>query len=144
MVIGKFTLCQRAPDSCSCFSTGSLVFARINLRPDALKNFVFDWKCLCLCEVYRFQNLVGLELPIKHTLKRQRGHSFSYCFTKLKWMLWQDMLINYSYGLMAILKLELLSILHALKSTIKIHTDNFLFHDSCITLETLSQSLCTD
>ena len=34
-----------------------------------LKNLVFDWEmCFHLCEVYRFQNLVGLELPIKHTL----------------------------------------------------------------------------
>ena len=54
----------------SYFSTENLVFARINLKPAALKNFVFDWEaCLRLCEVYHFQNLVGLELPIKHTLK---------------------------------------------------------------------------
>ena len=42
-------------------------FARMNLKPAVLKNFVFDWAlCLRLCEVYHFQNLVGLELPIKH------------------------------------------------------------------------------
>ena len=30
---------------------------------------VFDWEIYFrLCEVYCFQNLVGLELPIKHTL----------------------------------------------------------------------------
>ena len=34
-----------------------------------LQNFVLDWKlCLHLCEIYRFQKLVGLESPIKHTL----------------------------------------------------------------------------
>ena len=33
------------------------------------ENFVFDWALCCLlCEVYHFQNLVGLELPIKYTL----------------------------------------------------------------------------
>ena len=48
----------------------SFSFARINLKPVALKNFVFDWElCFRLCEIYRFQNLVGLELPIKRTLK---------------------------------------------------------------------------
>ena len=42
----------------------------MNLKPAVLKNFVFDWAlCFCLCEVYRFQNLVGLQLPIKHALK---------------------------------------------------------------------------
>ena len=42
----------------------------MNLRGAVLKNFVFDWEmCFCLCEIYRFQSLVGLELPIKHTLK---------------------------------------------------------------------------
>ena len=57
------------------FFIWNLVFARINLKlqtplkPAAFKNFVFDWElCLRLCEAYRFQNLVGLELPIKHTL----------------------------------------------------------------------------
>ena len=49
-----------------CFSIGNLVFARMNLKPAVLKNFVFDWEmCFRLCEVYRFQNWVGLELPIK-------------------------------------------------------------------------------
>ena len=38
----------------------------MNLKPAVLKNFVFDWAMsFRLCEVYRFQNLVGLELPIK-------------------------------------------------------------------------------
>ena len=65
-----FTLSCQAPDSCSCFSTRNLVFARINLKPAVLKNFVFDSElCLRLCEVYRFENMVGLELPIKHTLR---------------------------------------------------------------------------
>ena len=67
--IDNFTLCCQAPDSSLCFSTGNLVFARINLKPAALKNFVFDLElCFRLCEVFRFQNLVGLEFPIKHTL----------------------------------------------------------------------------
>ena len=31
--------------------------------------FMFDWEmCYHLCEVYHFQESVGLELPIKHTL----------------------------------------------------------------------------
>ena len=35
--------------------------------PVALKNFLFDCAlCLNLFEVYRLQNLVRLELPIKH------------------------------------------------------------------------------
>ena len=55
------------------FSTGNLVFARMNLKPAkpaVLMNFVFDWTlCFRLCEVYRFQNLVGLELPLKHALR---------------------------------------------------------------------------
>ena len=43
---------------------------RINLKPAILKNRVFDWEvCFDSREVYRFQNLVGLELSIKHTLK---------------------------------------------------------------------------
>ena len=68
MAIGNFTLCCLAPDSSSYFSTGNLVFARMNLKPAVLKNFVFDWElCFHFCEVYRFQNLVGLELPIKHS-----------------------------------------------------------------------------
>ena len=44
----------------------------MNLEPksDAFKNFAFEWEMnLYLCEVYRFQNLVGLEIPTKHTLK---------------------------------------------------------------------------
>ena len=41
----------------------------MNLKPAVSKNFVFDWAlCFRLCEVYRFQNLVGLESPIKHAL----------------------------------------------------------------------------
>ena len=72
MLIRNFTLCCQAPDSSSCFSTGNRVFARINLKPAVLKNFVFDWElCFHLCKVYRFQNLVGLELPIKHTPKKE-------------------------------------------------------------------------
>ena len=46
----------------------------LSLKPADLKNFVFDWElCFRLGEVNRFQNLVGLELPIKHT------HKFSGC-----------------------------------------------------------------
>ena len=42
----------------------------MNQKPAVVKNFVFDWVlCFRLCEVYRFQNLVGLELPIKHALR---------------------------------------------------------------------------
>ena len=41
-IIGNFTLCCQAPDSSSCFSTGNLVFTRINLKPAVLKNLVFD------------------------------------------------------------------------------------------------------
>ena len=68
-VMGNFTLCCQATDSSSCLSTGNLVFANVNLKPTALKNFMFDWElCLRLYEVYRFQNLVGLASPIKHTL----------------------------------------------------------------------------
>ena len=45
-----------------------LVFARLNLKPAVLKNFVFDSEvCFLVCEVYRFWNTVGLELPMKHT-----------------------------------------------------------------------------
>ena len=67
--MSQFSLCCQAPDSSSCFSTGDLVFARLNLKSAVLKNFVFDWAlCFRLCEVYHFQNLVGLELPIKHAL----------------------------------------------------------------------------
>ena len=47
MVIGNFNLHCQASDSSSCFSTGNLVVARINLKPAALKDFVFDWE-LCL------------------------------------------------------------------------------------------------
>ena len=44
----------------------------MNLKPALLKNFVLAWElCFRLCEVYRFRNLVGLELPIKHTLCKQ-------------------------------------------------------------------------
>ena len=67
-VIGSFTLCCQAPNPSSC-STGNLVFARVNLKPSALKNLVFDWEmCFRVRKVYGFQNLVGLELPIRHTL----------------------------------------------------------------------------
>ena len=42
----------------------------MNLKPAVLKNFVFDWEvCFRVCEVYLLQNLVGLELPFKHTVK---------------------------------------------------------------------------
>ena len=41
----------------------------MNPKSAVLKNFVFDWVlCFRLFKVYRFQNLVGLESPIKHTL----------------------------------------------------------------------------
>ena len=36
-------ICCQAPDSSSCFSTGNLVFARMNLKPAALKNLMFEW-----------------------------------------------------------------------------------------------------
>ena len=58
------------------YSTGNLVFVRVNLKPfivqclklAALKNFVFDWEMrFHSYEGYRFQKWVGLELPIKHT-----------------------------------------------------------------------------
>ena len=65
--LSQFGLCSQAQDSFSCISTRNLVFSWMNLKPALLKNFVFDWAlCFGLCEVYRFQNLVGLELPIKH------------------------------------------------------------------------------
>ena len=39
------------------------------MKPVDLKNFVFDWEmCFYHSKVYRFQNLVGMEIPIKHTL----------------------------------------------------------------------------
>ena len=51
----------------TCFSTGNVVLARVNLKPAVLKNFVFDQEiCFLLCEGNRFQDLEGLELPIKH------------------------------------------------------------------------------
>ena len=57
----------------SVFLNWKLLFTRMNLKPADLKNFVFDSKmCLRVCEVYRFQNLVGLELPIKHKLRVNR------------------------------------------------------------------------
>ena len=41
----------------------------MNTKPAVLENFVFDWALYFhLCEVCRFQNLVALESPIKHTL----------------------------------------------------------------------------
>ena len=73
MVIESVQFCCQAADSSSCFSIGNLVFAKINLKPAALENFVFDWElCFRLCEVFRFQNWVGLELPIKHTLMLEK------------------------------------------------------------------------
>ena len=77
------------------FSIGNLIFARMNLKPAVLKNFVFDWAlCFGLCEVYRFQNFVGLELPIKHALKdfndthiqsrfRNTGEGFPWVYSDL-------------------------------------------------------------
>ena len=66
-------ICCQSPDSSSCLSTRNLAFARMNLKPlkpAVLMNVVFDWvTCFCLFEVFRFQDLVGLELPIKHTLR---------------------------------------------------------------------------
>ena len=45
------------------------MFTRMNLEPAVLKTFAFDWAlCFRLCGAYRFQNLVGWELPIKHDL----------------------------------------------------------------------------
>ena len=62
--------CCQAPYASSCFSSGSFFFAKMNQKPAVLKNFVFYWGiCFCLCEVNCFQNLVSLELPIKHSLK---------------------------------------------------------------------------
>ena len=56
------------------------LFVRMNLKRVVLKNFVFDWAlCFRLCEVYHFQNLVGLELPIKHALSYQGVISVIYC-----------------------------------------------------------------
>ena len=64
--------CRQALDSSSSFSNKNLIFYRMNPKPAALKKFVFDWAlCFRFCEVYLFQNLVGLESPIKHTLKLQ-------------------------------------------------------------------------
>ena len=42
------------------------------MKPAVLKTFAFDWAlCFRLCKVvYRFQNLVGLESPIKHIRNR--------------------------------------------------------------------------
>ena len=52
------------------FQLKNLVFARMNLKPAVFKNFVFDWELsFHLCEVYRFQNKVGLEIPIKNSLR---------------------------------------------------------------------------
>ena len=71
--LSQFRLCCQAPDSSSRFSSGDLVFAKPNLKSAVLKNFVFDWAlCFRLCEVYHFDYLVGLELPIKHALKNPR------------------------------------------------------------------------
>ena len=54
------------------------VFAMVTPKPAVFKMFVFDWEIYFrLCEVYRFQNLAGLELPIKHTLNyNNRGLIF--------------------------------------------------------------------
>ena len=83
-VVGNFTRCCQAPDSSSYFSTGNLVFARMNLKPAALKDFVFDWElCFHLCKVYRFPNLVRLELPIKQTLSKQLDSSKIFAFLAL-------------------------------------------------------------
>ena len=66
--MSQFRLCCHAADLSSCFSTGNLAFSRMNLEATVLKNSVFDWTpCFFLYEVYRFQNLVGLEFSIKHT-----------------------------------------------------------------------------
>ena len=68
-----FTLSCQAPDSSLCCSTRHLVFTKINLKPALL---LFAEFCVLLgnvfrlCDVYRFQNWNGLELPIKHTLRR--------------------------------------------------------------------------
>ena len=54
------------------FSLGKLVFSRMNLKPVVLKNFEFDKEmCFHLCEVYCFQNLIGLELLIKHVKSKR-------------------------------------------------------------------------
>ena len=50
------------------FSTGNFVFARMNLKLAVFKKFAFDWEMsFHLCEVYHFQNLLGLEIPVKHS-----------------------------------------------------------------------------
>ena len=68
-VISVFVAKQRT--RLHVFRLETSFFARMNLKPAVLKNFVFDWAlCFRLCEVYRFQNLVGFELPIKHAPKQ--------------------------------------------------------------------------
>ena len=63
------------------FSIGNLIFARINLKPAALKNFVFDWEL-------GTENSVGLELPIKHTQKMlNEDAKHFHCFKMLDQLL---------------------------------------------------------
>ena len=74
-------LCCQATDSSSCFSIENLVFARMNLKTADLKNVVFDWEmCFHPSEVYRFRNLVGIDLQIKYT---QQLHTVNKYFTLL-------------------------------------------------------------
>ena len=70
----NFAFCCQTPDSYSFYSTGHLVFSRMNLKSAVLKNFVFDSEMYFRhYEVCRVQNLESLELPIKHTLKYVSG-----------------------------------------------------------------------
>ena len=75
-MIESVRICCQAPDSSSCFSNGNLVFTRMNVKPAVLKNFEFDCeRYFRLCESYRFQNLVGVGLSIKHTVNGLNGAS---------------------------------------------------------------------
>ena len=70
-VIGNFYSFLPSTRLVIVLSTESLNFVRKNLKlvHSVLKDFVFDWEMYFLfCEFCRFENLVGLELPIKHTL----------------------------------------------------------------------------
>ena len=55
------------------FSTGNLILNRMNLKAAVLKKLEFDWEmCFRLCKVYRFHNLVGLQLSIKHPESKRK------------------------------------------------------------------------
>ena len=50
MVIESFKSLLPSNGLVFVFSTGNVVFARMNLKPASLKNFVFDWAlCFRLC-----------------------------------------------------------------------------------------------